>query len=71
MTQAEKNRELCPKQAAGYLGISGWWLAMLRKRENGPPFERRTPGKIIYLEDDLEAWRHQNPKRTWKDHAGF
>lgn len=51
------------KQAANYLGVSVWWLWQKRKDDNGPPFERWSPRKIMYCQDKLDEWRH-NPTIT-------
>jgi hypothetical protein len=43
-------------EAAEYIGLSGWTLAQMRVRGDGPPFYRLGLRLIGYRRDDLDQW---------------
>ncbi|MCL1824552.1 MAG: helix-turn-helix domain-containing protein [Betaproteobacteria bacterium] len=46
------------KNAAAYCGLSVKTLAMMRCKATGPRFIK--PGRIFYLQKDLDEWLHRN-----------
>ena len=56
------------RQAAGYLGCSAQWLAVLRMRRAGPAYIKHG-GWIRYRVSDLDTWTEQHRVASTRDTA--
>ena len=49
-----------PNEAAQYLGVTTGTMANWRADGKGPLYVRHEGGNVVYLRDDLEAYRNKN-----------
>jgi hypothetical protein len=52
------------------LRVSDSTLSRWRIKGNGPPYERRGLGRVVYDEAELRAWAKANRMRVWEDDEG-
>jgi hypothetical protein len=59
---------LTTEAVAEWLGVSKQFLEIRRGQNNGPPFKRISPRKIMYLRSDVLAWLRRRTFASTKDY---